>query len=257
MELFDTHTHLTDPRYEAILDELLERAALHAVKLMVTIGCDLADSRAAIALAQRYEQVYATVGIHAHESGKAPTDAIPLLRQLAQQPKVVAVGEIGLDYHYDFSDRPAQQHMFAAQIELACELGMPIVVHCREAFDDCLSILLEAGAENHPVVFHCFGGDAAQARIVADHGWLVAFAGTVTFKKAEAIQQAAQILPLDRILVETDCPYLSPAPKRNVKPNEPALLGYTVAKIAELRGATEQEIAQASTANGRSFFGIA
>ena len=183
-------------------------------------------------------------------------DAVVFCREWLRKDRVVALGEMGLDYHYDFSDRASQRRVFAEQLELAEEMGLPAVVHCREAFEDVLGIWRERGREDGGVVFHCFSGGCDEARAVLDGGGWISFTGTITFRNAGELQEVARYVPLERILLETDCPYLSPEPKRNVKPNEPALLVHTAEKLAELRGVPVEEIAQATVANSRSFFGI-
>ncbi len=260
MQLIDSHTHLSYEPYQGKLAAVLERSRQAGVVGWILAGTDLTDSRRGIELCGEFANLYCTVGIHPHEADAAEKGYLEELRKLAGAPCVLALGEMGLDYHYDFSKRPAQQKRFEEQLELAGELGKPVVIHCREAFADGLAILKNrqrsAGAAENRVVFHCFGGDRSEARAVLDLGCFISFTGTITFRKADSIQAVAGYVPLERVLLETDCPYLSPEPKRNVRPNEPALLVHTAAKLAGLRGVSLEEIAQVTTHNCRYFFGM-
>jgi TatD DNase family protein len=252
--LIDTHTHLTDKNLKKQLPALLERSRAAGVESWITVGTSVADSAAALKLCREHPGLAATVGVHPHEAGAVVSEYREQLRDLAGAKPVVAIGEIGLDYHYDFSVRPSQKRVFEQQLELAGEISLPVVIHCREAFDDCLAILRQWDRDDVPVVFHCFSGDVHQAATVIDAGYFVSFTGTITFRNAADAQQVAQYVPLDRIMLETDCPWLSPEPKRNVKPNEPALLVHTAAKLAQLRGLTADQIAQATATNSRLFY---
>jgi TatD DNase family protein len=198
-----------------------------------------------VRLAERYDFIYATIGVHPHDAAKATGETFARLRELAAHPKVVAIGEIGLDYHYDFSPRPAQREVFARQMELASEAEKPIVIHTREAWDDTLAQVLDLP---HGGIMHCFTGDAAQARQALDRGFHLAFGGVLTFPRAEAVREAARLTPDDRLLVETDCPYLAPVPHRG-KRNEPAFLVETVRRLAEVRNSTPEKIAELTTSN--------
>lgn len=254
--MIDTHAHLTDKRYANMVDEVLQRSRQAGVDGWITVGTDLADSEACVQLAQLYEDMHCTVGVHPHEADKQEKGFLDELGKLATAEPVVAIGEIGLDYHYEFSQRDRQKRIFEEQLSLATELKLPVVVHCREAFDDCLGILNDWANENVPLVFHCFSGDKAMAKTVLDRGYYVSFTGTITFKKAEPVQAAAAYVPLNRVLLETDCPYLSPAPKRNVQPNEPGLMVLIAEKLGQLREVKTEEIAQATEKNSRLFFKI-
>jgi len=256
MRLIDSHTHLTYEPYQGKLEEVLARSRQAGVAGWILAGTNLDDSRRGIEFCGEFANMYCTVGIHPHEADAAEKGYLEELRKLAAAPCVRALGEMGLDYHYDFSKRPAQQQRFEEQLELAGELGKPAVVHCREAFEDGLAILKNRRNLENRVVFHCFGGNKAEARAVLDLGCFISFTGTITFRKAEPIQEVAGYVPLERVLLETDCPYLSPEPKRNIRPNEPALLVHTAAKLAELRGVSLEEIAQVTTYNCRYFFGM-
>ena len=255
MGLTDTHTHLTNKAYKGQLAAVLERSRQAGVDRWVTVGTDVQDSAANLMLAQSHDGMRCTVGVHPHEAGKVGADYLVELGGLAAQKKVCAIGEVGLDYHYDFSDRVSQRRVFEEQLSLAQELSLPVVVHCREAFADGLAILDAWGCAEAAVVFHCFSGDVGDAEAVIDRGYFVSFTGTITFKNATAAPQVAGWVPLERVFLETDCPYLSPEPKRKVKPNEPCLLVHTAAKLAALRGMSVGEIAEATGENSRLFFG--
>jgi len=256
MELIDTHAHLTDVGYNGLVEGLLERSRAAGVDRWITVGTDLADSSAAVALAGRYDGMFCTVGVHPHEAGKQQGGYVDELGELGAKEKVVAIGEVGLDYYYDFSPRDKQKHVFEEQLGLAKELGLPVVVHCRDAFDDCLGILNEWNCRGMSVVFHCFSGDKQLAKAVLDMGCFLSFTGTITFKKAETARQVVRYVPLERVMLETDCPYLSPEPRRKIRPNEPALLVHIADKLAEIKELSVEEIAQATGQNSRLFFGM-
>jgi TatD DNase family protein len=245
--LVDTHCHLDDPKFDHDREQALERALAAGVTRLMAIGTGNGppDLEAAIRLAERYPAMYATIGVHPHDASKATGDTFARLRDLAAHPKVLAFGEIGLDYHYDFSPRDVQRAVFERQLALAAEARKPIVIHTREAWEDTL-----AGVTSLPYggIMHCFTGDAAQARQALDRGFHLSFGGVLTFPKAEALREAARIAPDDRILVETDCPYLAPVPHRG-KRNEPAFVVETARRLAEVRGTTPENIAQLTTRN--------
>ena len=254
MQLIDTHTHLTDKAYHGRLNDVLERSRQAGVDQWVTIGTDLTDSVAVVELCAKYENMRGSVGVHPHEASKQKAGYIDKLYDLVGCKKVCAIGEIGLDYHYDFSDRTSQQRVFSEQLEVATETSLPVVIHCREAMDDSLAILDEWNRPDVPVVFHCFDGDLVQAESVLDRGFWLSFTGTVTFKKAVQIQEVARCVPLEHVMLETDCPYLSPEPQRKVRPNEPALMVHIAEKLAHLRDMPVEEIAEVTRRNSRSFF---
>ena len=253
MELIDTHCHLQMGQYPGGLDGMLGRSRQAGVTGWITIGTDLGDSAAGIELAQEQEGVACTAGIHPHEAGKVPGDYLGQLEEMVQSGKVCALGEMGLDYHYNHSQPAVQRKIFEQQLELAEKLELPVVIHCREAFEDCLAIL-RAGSREGSAVFHCFSGDRKQAATVLDLGHLISFTGVVTFKNAQANCEVAEYVPDDRFFLETDAPFLSPEPKRNVRPNEPALLVHVAEKMAELRGITVAEIAKITNRNAVDFF---
>jgi TatD DNase family protein len=251
VKLVDSHCHLDDEQFDADREQTIERARAAGVEAMMAIGTGNGppDLEAAVRLADRYPFVYATVGVHPHDAAKATEETFARLRHLADHPKVQALGEIGLDYHYDFSPRDLQRSVFERQLAIAAEAGKPVVIHTREAWEDTMAVLRSRWQGGG--IMHCFTGDEQQAREALDLGFHLAFGGVLTFPKADAVRQAARITPADRLLVETDCPYLAPVPKRG-KRNEPAFLVETVRRLAEVRSASIEEIAQQTTTNFES-----
>jgi TatD DNase family protein len=254
MGLIDSHAHLTHEALAGDTIGVLERAAAAGVEHVISIASDVADSERAIALAQRYPQVSATAGIHPHEAGKVQEGGWQKLADLIQMPEVAACGELGLDYHYDFADPGVQRDVLARQLKLARTVDKPLVVHCREAFDDTIALLREAGFEGRRVVFHCFSGSKVEAARVADHGWRLSFTGLVTFKNAAEVREVAREYPADQLMLETDSPYLSPVPKRSTFPNEPAHVRDTAEFLAQLRCVEFERLVEQTSQNARSFF---
>jgi len=253
MRLVDSHCHLDDEQFEADREAVIQRARDAGVEQMLAIGAGKGppDLEAGVRLAERYEFIWATVGVHPHDAAKAGEETFQRLEKLLGHPKVVAVGEIGLDYHYDFSPRERQREVFARQLEVGAGAGLPVIIHTREAWEDTLELLQSIWKPTGlGGVMHCFSGGPEEARRALDLGFHLSFSGTVTFPRAAAAQEAARMCPADRLLVETDCPYLAPVPKRG-KRNEPAFVVYTAARVAELRGQTLEEVAQATTENFR------
>jgi TatD DNase family protein len=257
VSLIDSHCHLDSPEFDTDRDEVVARALEAGVEQMVAIGTGSGppDLEAGIRLADRYPQFYATVGIHPHDAAKATDPDFQRLAELLSHPKVVALGEIGLDYHYDFSPRETQTSVFIRQMEIAAAAKKPIVIHTREAWDDTAA-LLEQYWKPHGMggIMHCFSGGPAEARRALDLGFYLSFGGIVTFPKALDLQAAAKEAPVDRILVETDSPYLAPVPKRG-KRNEPALVVHTARKLADLRGQSLEEVSLVTTENFRRLMG--
>jgi len=241
MPLTDSHCHLDSEEFDADREAVIERALAAGVSTMVAIGTE-----SGVHLADRYPFFYATVGVHPHEASK-PID-YHRLRDLLAHPKVIAVGEIGLDYHYDFAPREVQKDVFIKQMELAADAKKPIVIHTREAWTDTISLIREHWRGTG--IMHCFSGGPAEAEEALNLGFYLSFGGIVTFPKALEIQAAAKMTPADRILIETDAPYLAPVPKRG-KRNEPAYIIETAKKLAELRGESLEEIAAATSENFR------
>jgi TatD DNase family protein len=248
VKLVDSHCHLDDEQFDADREETIERARAAGVEAMMAIGTGNGppDLEAAVRLADRYPFIYATVGVHPHDAAKATEETFARLGKLAVHPKVQALGEIGLDYHYDFSPRDVQRLVFERQLATAAEAGKPVVIHTREAWEDTMAVLRSRWQGGG--IMHCFTGNEQQAREALDLGFHLAFGGVLTFPKADAVRQAARITPVDRLLVETDCPYLAPVPRRG-KRNEPAFLVDTARRLAEVRSAYIEEIAQQTTAN--------
>lgn len=259
MELIDTHCHLTFEQLAGDIDAVVERSRAAGVAGWITIGTDPQHNRKAVELANRFGNMYAAIGIHPHDAKDVTAETMADLKELAGSEKVVAIGETGLDFHYDFSPRQDQKRVFEAQLEIARELNLPVIIHSREAFDETIDILeqfigVKGGLKG--VVFHCFSGSVQQARIVLDHGFYISLTGVVTFKNAENARQAAKIVPAGRLMLETDCPYMSPAPMRNKKINEPALMVHTARFLAELKEMDPADFARAVTAASRDFFGL-
>ena len=248
MTFTDSHCHLDHEKFAADLEAVLTRATEAGVNRILCIGTGNGPPEldCAIRLADRYEQIVATVGVHPHEAAKVTPQTYTDLRNLAAHPKVVAFGEIGLDYHYDFSPRDVQRDVFINQLNLARELALPITIHTREAWDDTMSILSDHWSG--PGILHCFTGDTAQAQQALDKGFHLAYGGVLTFRTAENVREAARITPDDRILIETDSPYLAPIPYRG-KRNEPAMMLESLRKLAEVRETTPERIAELTTAN--------
>jgi TatD DNase family protein len=256
MRLIDTHCHLAHGRLRQQTAEVLARAAEAGLVACICAAADLAETKAAIGLAEAHENVFHTAGIHPHDAKDANEAALAQIEQLAARDKCVAVGEIGLDYHYDFSPRDDQQRAFAAQLELAKRIGKPIVIHTREAFDDTLAILAEANVGDQTVIFHSFTDGAAAVRRLLDIGAVVSYSGIATFKTAGDLREGALLVPDDRILIETDAPFLSPEPVRKMKTNEPANVAHVAAGLATTRGVDAEAFAEQTTANTISIFSL-
>lgn len=256
MDLIDTHSHLTLEPLADSVEAVIERSRRAGVTGWITVGTSLTDSRKAVELAGQHGGMYAAVGIHPHEAKDADGGAMAELRRIAREPKVVAIGETGLDFHYNFSKQPDQRRVFVAHLEMARALELPVIVHCRNAFNETVEVLDRHGEGLKGVVFHCFGGTAEQARRLLDRGYRISFTGVVTFKNAEQTRTAARVVPLERLMVETDCPYMSPEPVRSQKPNEPALMVHTARFLAELKGVDEDELARATTQTAATFFAL-
>jgi len=257
--MIDAHVHLADEAFEADLDEVVGRARAAGLRsgLCILAAGDPGEAARATRLAALWPDVRFAIGVHPHQAGAFAADpegAVAEVREaLARDPLVRAVGEIGLDYHYDFSPRPVQQDLFRRQIRLARELTLPVVIHTREAIDDTFAILREAGEGEVRGVFHCFSGDAAMAQAALALGFAVSFAGLVTFPRAEAVREAARVVPADRLLVETDAPYLAPVPHRGTR-NEPARVVQVAEALARARGETLAAVDAAVTATFETLF---
>ena len=253
--LFDTHAHLHFPDFAEDLPAVLDRARAAGVTRFLTVGSDVDNSRAGIALAARLPGVWASVGIHPHDAASADASALAELERLAGAPRVAAIGEIGLDFFRDLSPRPAQEVAFRAQLELARRVGKPVVIHCRDAHAETLDILAEGRVGDVGGVMHCFSGDVGIARRCLDLGLAISLAGPVTYPSARALPDVARFVPGDRLVVETDCPYLPPQGHRGQR-NEPAYLVLTVARVAALRGEPLVALAERLTANACRLRGV-
>jgi TatD DNase family protein len=255
LDLFDTHAHLHFPEFAADLDAVLERARAAGVRRMLTIGTDVDTSRAAIALAGREPDVWAAVGIHPHDAAAADEAALAEIGRLAAAPRVVAIGEIGLDFFRNLSPPDVQARVFRDLLALARRLGKPTLIHCRDAHTEVLRGLAEGGVGDIGGIMHCFSGDVAVARRCLDLGLLISLAGPVTYPNARSLPEVARFVPDDRLVIETDCPFLPPQGYRG-KRNEPAYLAVTAARVAELRGEPLPRLADRLTANACARLGV-
>lgn len=251
--IFDSHAHYDDERFDADRDELLQRIHREGVEYIMTIGSDLASSRAACRLAERYDFIWFAAGIHPEQAGDAPADYREALKELAAHPKCRAIGEIGLDYYWaENPPRERQQVLFREQVLLAKELGLPVIIHDREAHADTLEVLRELRPAG---VLHCFSGSAEMAGEVAALGMYIGFTGAITFKNARKAPQAAAAVPDDLLLIETDCPYMAPEPYRG-KRCDSSMLPRVAERLAEIRGGRAEEIVQMTCRNARRLFGV-
>jgi TatD DNase family protein len=255
MMLIDTHAHLEMREFKDDLDDVIKRAHEAGVEYIVTIGTTVESSRDAVLLADKYECVYAAIGIHPHEVKDILHPAYDIIRHFAKHSKVVAYGEIGLDYHYEHSPRSDQKRKFRDMLREARELDLPIIVHDRDAHEDTLQILSEEWSPELGGVMHCFSGDVAMAKKVIEMGFAISIAGPVTFPKAAALREVVQQVPIEHLLVETDAPYLAPQPVRGRR-NEPAFVRHTAEAIAQIKGLTFDDIARITSFNAMQLFGI-
>lgn len=254
MPIFDTHAHYDSSAFHADREAVLAALPEAGVALVVDPGCDLPTSRAALALAEQFPHVYAAVGIHPEDCAGYTDEDLDALRQLCRHDKAVAIGEIGLDYYWaENPPREFQQQVFRRQLELALELDMPVIIHDREAHGDCLAIVKEYPGLRG--VFHCFSGSPEMAAELLKRGWYLGFDGPITYKNAKRAPEVAAMTPLDRILVETDSPYMTPVPFRG-KRNDSRYLPYVLEKLAEWKGVTTEEMTDITFANGKRLFGI-
>jgi TatD DNase family protein len=251
--LIDSHCHLDYPPMSPDVASTLARAHAAGVEQCVTIGCSPNSMAVAVELARSHAHVFASVGIHPHEARHLDDAMLEQIEQLAAAQEVVAIGETGLDYHYDFSPREEQVIGFGRQIDLAKRLDLPLVLHIRDAHADAWEVLAEHPPRQNPGVVHCFTGTPAEAERWLELGWHISFSGIATFKTATGLREAAALVPRDRIMLETDSPYLAPEPLRGRK-NEPANVAFTCIALAKLRGETPEQLASFAAANTRSLF---
>jgi len=251
MPLIDSHAHLDDRRYSGDRAAVIEEIQSSGVTNVINIGADMKSSRASVELAEKYDFIYAAVGVHPHDAKSMKAADIETLRKLSEHKKVVAIGEIGLDFYYDHSDRDAQRYWFREQLKLAKEVNLPVIIHDRDAHAECLEILREFNVSHG--VMHCYSGSAEMAREVLEMGLHIAFGGVLTFKNARAAVEALKAVPLDRLLLETDCPYLSPEPFRGQR-NTSAYMPYIARKAAEIKGVGYDEICEITSKNVKDLF---
>lgn len=250
--IFDSHAHYDDKRFDGDRDAVLSALPTSGVRYVMNAASDLASAETGVALADRYDFMYCSVGVHPHEAKEAPADLEARLRRLAAQPKALAIGEIGLDYHYDFSPRDIQRDVFRRQLALALALDLPVIVHDREAHRDIMDLLRELRPRG---VVHCFSGSAEMAKEIVELGMYVGFTGAVTFKNARKPLEAAAAVPLHRLLIETDCPYMAPEPYRG-KRCDSSMLDRVAGALADVKGISPQELADAACRNACDVYGI-
>ena len=253
MHIFDSHAHFDDPRFDEDRGELLERIHREGVDYIVNIGCDEAGCRNSVALAEQYDYIYATVGWHPEFAGSWTPEAEQLVRELAKHPKVRAIGETGVDYHWMNDPKEVQLRCFADQMQIARELSMPVVIHQREGAEDCLSVVRQF-PDVHGV-FHCYSGSAETAKELLKRDYYLGFTGVITFKNARKALEVLEMMPLDRILVETDCPYMAPVPFRGQRCHS-GLLPHTLEAVARVKGISVEEAAAITCDNAKRFYGI-
>ena len=252
--LFDTHAHMDDRAFDADRKALLQSLPENGIGLLMNPGCNLESSRNADRLSREYDYIYAAVGSHPDAADEVNDDVLEEYRKLCKlNPKIKAIGEIGLDYHYEDIPRDLQKKAFVAQMALARELNLPVIVHERDAHEDGMAIVREFSDVKG--VFHCYSGSAEMARQLVDLGWYIGFTGVLTFKNARKAIETAQSIPIDRIVLETDCPYMAPVPHRG-KRNDPGYLCHMAEKLAQIRGLSVEEIHQITTQNGKKLYRI-
>lgn len=252
--LFDTHAHFDDEQFDKDRQNVIESLKKFKVSYVTNIGADIETSMKSVEIAEKYDFIYATAGIHPSSANDFKDSDIEIIRELVKNhPKVKAIGEIGLDYHYDDSDPDKQKYMFKKQLELAKELDMPVVIHDRDSKGECIKILKEMNVSNG--VMHCFSGSRETAEELVKMGFMISFTGVLTFKNARRAIEACRAIPLERLMIETDCPYMAPEPHRGER-NFSGYVEYVARKMAEIKGITYDEIARITTENGLRFYGI-
>ncbi|MDD5557475.1 MAG: TatD family hydrolase [bacterium] len=254
-ELTDTHAHLTDPRFDGDLDEVLARAAAAGVRAVIDVGDSVGTSARCVGHAARHDAVFAAVGIHPNNAGRAADDDPARIAALSASPRVVAVGETGLDHVRDRSPRARQEAFFRAQLRIAAEKGLPVIMHCREAYGDLIRILRDERGGGAGGVIHCFSGSRADAEALLELGYFISVGGTLTYPGSGDLRETARSLPIGRILIETDCPYLAPQAARGRR-NEPAFIISVAEELARVRGAAAGDVAAATTENAMRLFGL-
>ncbi|MGG0739918.1 TatD family hydrolase [Niallia taxi] len=253
--LFDTHTHLNAEQFDEDLEEVINRAMEAGMEKMVVVGFDRPTITRAMELVEQYDFIYASVGWHPVDAIDMTDEDLNWIESLAIHPKVVAIGEMGLDYHWDKSPKDIQKEVFRKQIHLAKKVKLPIIIHNREATADIVEILKTEGASEVGGIMHCYGGSVETAMECIDMNFYISLGGTVTFKNARKPKEAAAAIPLDKLLIETDCPYLAPTPYRG-KRNEPSYVKFVAEEIAAIKGISFEEVAAKTTENAKKLFGI-
>jgi TatD DNase family protein len=253
--LIDSHAHLDDRRFDNDRDMLIKNLKNNGLEIVINIGADLKSSIASVSLAEKYDNIYATVGVHPHSAKEMDNSTIEILKSFAKRDKVVAIGEIGLDFHYDNSPRDVQRKWFKEQLKLAKEVDLPVVIHTREATQETFDILKEAQDGRLRGVLHCYSGSVEMALEYIKLGFYISLGGPVTFNNAKISRDVAKAVPLDKLLIETDSPYLTPVPYRG-KRNEPIFVKYVAETIAEIRGISLEELGEATNRNTKELFGI-
>ena len=248
MQLVDTHAHLDFLQFNKDREKVINNARKAGLKYIINIGTTLASSRRSVELSQLFDEVYATVGIHPHNASGVAQETVTVLKDLAKAAKVIAIGEIGLDFHYDNSPRKIQQEIFVKQLQLAREFNLPVIIHSREASGETMKILEEQRVKEIGGIMHCFAGDTEMAFKVIEWGMYLAFGGIITFKNAHKTRQVVAEVPLENILIETDCPYLAPVPFRG-KRNQPAYVKYVAREIAQIKDIPVEKVARVTTEN--------
>ncbi len=253
--LIDSHAHLDDERFDGDRDILIKSLKSNKLELVINIGADFQSSINSIELAKQYDNIYASIGVHPHSASEVTEETLDKFREMAKEEKVVAIGEIGLDYYYDNSPRDLQRKWFREQLKLAKELDLPVIIHSRDATQETFDIIKEAQDGSLRGVLHCFSGSVEVAMEYIKLGFYISIGGTVTFKNARVVKEVAEAVPLDKLLIETDCPYLTPEPYRG-KRNEPMFVKYVAQKIAEIKDINFEELAKATNKNTKELFRI-
>lgn len=251
--LFDSHAHFDDRQFDADRDGLIKSLPSYGISYVVNVGSDYESSVKSVELAHKYDFFYAAVGVHPYDAKTVDDGMIEKLRALAADKKVVAIGETGLDYHYEGFDRKVQKRAFVLQAALADSLNKPVIIHNRESTEDTINILKERKPKN--AIIHCYSGSVESAKILLDMGYYISFSGTVTFKNAKKLKEVLKYVPEDRLLIETDCPYLSPEPERGMR-NHSGKIKYTAQHMAELRGCDFERLAEITANNAKRVYGI-
>lgn len=253
--LFDSHTHLNDEWIMEDLDDIVKRIEETGLEYVMNVGCDLESSLLAVNQAQKYEWCYAAVGCHPHDVKSMDDMTLLMFKNLARKPKVMAIGEIGLDFYYDNSPRDCQREWFRKQIRLAKEIGKPIIIHDRDAHEETMQILKEEEAFSTGVLLHCYSGSAEMAKQYVKLGAMLSIPGTITYKNNKKQREVVETIPLEYLMIETDAPYLTPEPFRG-KRNEPSYVKYTAQKVAEIANCDYETVVRVTNENARRFFGI-